>query len=118
MTEAEKRFYEMLSNILKEIEVDEEERDLNKDIISMILFLVNKKDKRRIKIVHSFLAGLLKENEVTDTKKRIDIKKETRKLSNSQLKEALNSVVRVLLAEQEEIFKKANFKERNDINVK
>lgn len=39
------------------------------------------------------------------------VSKKTRKLSNSQAKEALNDLIKVLLEEQEKIFKKSNSKE-------
>lgn len=39
------------------------------------------------------------------------VSKKTGKLSNSQAKEALNDLIKVLLEEQEKIFKKSNSKE-------
>ncbi|EGS9999206.1 hypothetical protein I9Y31_001432 [Clostridium perfringens] len=113
MTEAKKNLLRTLVEILKElendevmavtkeVEVDEEERNLNEDITNMILFLANRKDKRRMKIIHSFLVGLLKEKETTELKEMIEISKKIKEQNREEFLKINNEMLKILKLEEE-----------------
>lgn len=113
MTEAKKNLLRTLVEILKElendevmavtkeVEVDEEERNLNEDITNMILFLANRKDKRRMKIIHSFLVGLLKEKETTELKEMIEISKKLKEQNREEFLKINNEMLKILKLEEE-----------------